>query len=80
MDDTGELALGSIDYAIFEVEKIRIKCNQYVINDCIYHLKKAKEALKEGLENPFDWVKFLTWLKAFTNQIYKNDPSKLPST
>ena len=76
MDDTGELALGYIDYAIFEVEKIRIKCNQYVINDCIYHLKKAKEALNEGLENPFDWVKFLTWM----NQIYKNGPRKLPST
>jgi hypothetical protein len=77
MDNSGELALGSIDYAIYEVEKIRIKCNQYVINDCLYHLKRAKEALQEGLDNPFDWVKFFTWFKAFAGTMNKNDTGKL---
>ena len=49
MDD---LAIGSIDYALEEVERVRPKCNQYVINDCVYHLRKAREALVYGLENP----------------------------
>lgn len=49
MDD---LAIGSIDYAIEEVERVRSKCNQYVINDCIYHLHRAREALVYGLDNP----------------------------
>lgn len=54
-----QLAVGSIDYAIEEVERIRPKCNQYVINDCVYHLKKAKEALVQGLENPINWETIL---------------------
>ena len=62
MDD---LAVGSIDYAIEEVERIRPKCNQYVINDCIYHLKKAREALSEGLENPISWDTILRSVMMF---------------
>ena len=54
-----QLAVGSIDYAIEEVERIRPKCNQYVINDCVYHLKKAREALVQGLENPISWESIL---------------------
>jgi hypothetical protein len=80
MNDSGELALGSIDYAIYEVEKIRIKCNQYVIDDCLYHLKRAKEALQDGLDNPFDWEKFFSWFKAFAGHVTKNDSGKLPAT
>lgn len=54
-----QLAVGSIDYAIEEVERIRPRCNQYVINDCVYHLKKAREALIQGLENPVNWETIL---------------------
>ncbi len=47
-----ELSIGAIDYAIEEVERVRPKYNQYVINDCIYHLQRAREALVYGIENP----------------------------
>lgn len=67
-----QLAIGSIDYAIEEVERIRPKCNQYVINDCIYHLKKAKEALIEGLENPISWETILQSVMIFKMLLDKN--------
>lgn len=69
MDD---LAIGSIDYAIEEVERIRPKCNQYIINDCIYHLKKAKEALIEGIENPISWDTIIQSVVLFKMLLDKN--------
>ncbi len=66
-----QLAIGSIDYAIEEVERIRPKCNQYVINDCLYHLQKAREALIQGLENPISWESILQNVMIFKMLIDK---------
>lgn len=68
MDPTGTLAIGSIDIAIEEVEQIRHLHNQYIINDCVYHLKKAREALSEGLETPVNWNGILRLLALFVLQ------------
>lgn len=55
------LAIGSIDYAIDEVESlkkvIRNVSSIHCINDSLFHLRKAREALDEGLKNPDVWAK-----------------------
>lgn len=56
-----ELASGSIDYAIEEVSRLKqltrsIETN-YCIDDTLFHLRRAKETLNEGLKNPQEWMK-----------------------
>ena len=56
-----QLATGSIDYSIEEVTRLKSLTNklevQYCIDDCLFHLRKAKETLKEGLKDPKEWMK-----------------------
>ena len=57
-----ELATGSIEYAIEEVSRLKnltrnnIESN-YCIEDTLFHLRRAKETLQEGLKNPQEWMK-----------------------
>lgn len=56
-----QLATGSIEYSIEEVTRLKSITNklevQYCIDDCLFHLRKAKETLKEGLKDPKEWMK-----------------------
>lgn len=54
------LATGSIEYAIEEVSTLK---NMYTkiedihcIDDCLFHLRRAREALVDGLKNSKEWA------------------------
>jgi hypothetical protein len=55
------LAIGSIDYAIEEVDSLkkltRNVSSIHCVDDALFHLRKAREALDEGLKNPDVWAK-----------------------
>jgi hypothetical protein len=42
---------------IFEAMKTGEKYRDYCIDDAIFHMKKASEALQEGLSDPESWYK-----------------------
>ena len=54
------LAIGSIDYALTEVERLHKNATSIevknTIDDSLFHLRRAKEALVDGLKNPKEWV------------------------
>lgn len=56
-----ELGIGSIDYSIEEVTRLKSLSNklevQYCIDDSLFYLRKAKECLKDGLKDPKEWMK-----------------------
>lgn len=56
-----DLASGSLDYAIEEVSRLKVLTKsieaQYCIEDCLFHLRRAKECLNDGLKNPSEWMK-----------------------
>lgn len=64
-----ELALGSIDYAIEEVERIEHLCKRHSFDNCVYHLKKARESLAGGL---IDWDTILHCVLLFNMLLDKN--------
>lgn len=55
------LALGSIDYALTEVESLKKLSHKtsviHCIDDALFHLRRAREALEEGLKDPDAWAK-----------------------
>lgn len=53
---SNDLATGSIDYAIEEVSRLKVCNKQYFIDDSLFHLRKAKECLTEGLKNSQEWM------------------------
>ena len=40
---------------LLEKMKTGSKCRDYCINDAIFHIEKASEALNEGLKDPEKW-------------------------
>lgn len=54
------LAISSVDYAISEVENLHQFSKKtevkHTIDDALFHLRRAKECLTEGLKNPVEWV------------------------
>jgi hypothetical protein len=61
MSSDNTLSIGSVDYAIDEVSRLKslytrvedIQC----VEDALFHLRRAKEALVDGLSNPRQWSK-----------------------
>lgn len=55
-----KLAVSSIDYAMSEVENLLKLTNKtdvkHTIDDSLFHLRRARECLTEGLQNPSEWV------------------------
>lgn len=55
------LAIGSIDYALEEVESLKRITHKtsviHCIDDALFHLRRAREALDEGLKDPEAWSK-----------------------
>lgn len=54
------MAISSIDYAMSEVENLHKLTNKieikHTIDDSLFHLRRAKESLTEGLQNPREWM------------------------
>jgi hypothetical protein len=55
------LAVGSIEYAMEEVESLKKLTRSvsavHCVDDALFHLRRAREALDEGLKNPDAWAK-----------------------
>lgn len=55
------LSIGSIDYAIEEVTRLKslfIKIEDiHCVEDSLFHLRRAREALVDGLANAKEWSK-----------------------
>lgn len=68
-----ELALGSIDYALEEVDRVKHICNRCHFEDCVYHLKKARESLLNGINKPpLEWDTILQSVLLFKMLLDKN--------
>lgn len=51
-------AIESIDQAMEHTEVLKkLGYNTYCIDDSLFHLRRAREALVDGLPNPDVWVK-----------------------
>ena len=46
-----------VDIAIIEAMKTGDKYRDFCLDDAIFHMKKAAEALSEGLKDPVAWYK-----------------------
>lgn len=55
------LSIGSVDYAIDEVTRLKslyVKTEDiHCVEDALFHLRRAKEALVDGLANAKEWSK-----------------------
>jgi len=55
-----DMAKGSVDYAIEEVQNLKRSAKgievKNTLDDCLFHLRRAKECLDDGLKNPKEWV------------------------
>lgn len=51
-----ELAIGSIDYAMEEVSRLRSMYGT-CIDDTLYHLRRARESLTQGVGDTKQWSK-----------------------
>jgi hypothetical protein len=51
----GTLAVGSIEYAMDELENIKPFLKIHVYESVQYHLTRAKETLSEGIQDPVQW-------------------------
>jgi hypothetical protein len=68
------LAVGSIDYAMDEVDSISPFVKMHVIEDVKYHLQKAKDALIQGLDDPIRWDVIFLLLSALSRNL-QEDPN-----
>lgn len=66
------LAVGSIDYAMDEVERISPFVKMHVIEDVRYHLQKAKDALIQGLADPIRWDVVFLLLSALSQNLQED--------
>jgi hypothetical protein len=67
------LAVGSIDYAMDEVDRISPFVKIHIIEDVKYHLQKAKEALIQGLDDhPIRWDVIFLLLTALSRNLQED--------
>jgi hypothetical protein len=55
------LSIGSVDYAIDEVSRLKSLYTRvediHCVEDALFHLRRAREALVDGLANAKEWSK-----------------------
>ena len=74
-----DLAIGSIDYAIEEVSRLKVSNKEYFIDDSLFHLRKAKECLIGGINQQQEIAKILLAIIPLL-LLMRDQNSKVPQT
>lgn len=74
-----DLAVGSIDYAMDELERVRPFIKLHVFDTVSYHLTMARNALQAGAKDPIRWDVLFVLLSALNQNLQADREAYLES-
>lgn len=74
-----DLAVGSIDYAMDELERVKPFIKLHVYDTVEYHLSMARKSLQDGIKDPIRWDVLFVLLSALSQNLREDREAYLES-